>query len=73
MATVSPKERFGANLKRARQKAGLTQVELATLAQVHPSEVSRLERGARDPRLLTTVRLARALHIEATALVQGIR
>lgn len=48
---------------------------MATLARVagtHASEVSRLERGLRDPRLSTLVRIARALDVPVAALVDGI-
>jgi transcriptional regulator with XRE-family HTH domain len=46
--------------------------DLARIAGTHVSEVSRLERGLRDPRLSTIVRLARALDVPVAALVDGI-
>jgi hypothetical protein len=40
---------------------------------LHPTEVSRLERAVRDPRLGTIVRLAKGLGVTAEQLVAGIR
>jgi len=65
---VSPREQFAVNLKRLRQQAGLSQEALASAADFHPTEVSRLERSVRDPRLSTIVRLARALGVPAATL-----
>jgi transcriptional regulator with XRE-family HTH domain len=45
---------------------------LARIAGTHASEISRLERGLRDPRLSTIVRLARALDVPVAVLVDGI-
>jgi transcriptional regulator with XRE-family HTH domain len=36
------------------------------------AEISRLERGLRDPRLATIVRLAEGLQIEVVGLVRGV-
>jgi transcriptional regulator with XRE-family HTH domain len=46
--------------------------DLARILGTHASEISRLERGLRDPRLSTVVRLARALDVPVAALVDGI-
>jgi len=45
---------------------------LAKIAGTHASEVSRLERGLRDPRLSTMVRLAAALDVPLGALVKDV-
>jgi transcriptional regulator with XRE-family HTH domain len=37
------------------------------------SEISRIERGARDPRLTTLLRIAVALELEVSDLVKDIR
>ena len=44
---------------------------LAQIAGTHASEISRLERGLRDPRLSTIDRIARALEIPTSELVDG--
>jgi transcriptional regulator with XRE-family HTH domain len=73
MPGVTPEERFAANLRKHRHAADLSQEQLAEKAGIHPTEVSRLERGVREPRLGTIARLARGLGIGAEQLVAGIR
>jgi transcriptional regulator with XRE-family HTH domain len=73
MAAVTPEERFAANLRRHRAAAKLTQEQLSARAGIHPTEVSRLERAVRDPRLSTIARLAKGLGVSAEKLVAGIR
>lgn len=48
-------------LHRARELAGLTQVELAALVGVGPGQVSRWERGAAVPRPPQRRRVAQAI------------
>ena len=57
MPPVTPKERFAANLRRQRLANGLSQEQLAAKTGLHPSEVSRLERAVREPRLGTIAKL----------------
>lgn len=66
------KKRFSRNLKAAREKSGLSQEALGELTGLHPTEISRLERAAREPRLGTIVKLAKALDTTASKLVEGI-
>lgn len=46
---------------------------LAQIAGTHASEISRLERGLRDPRLSTIDRIAQALEVPMSELVDGPR
>jgi transcriptional regulator with XRE-family HTH domain len=62
---------FGPNLKRCREAAGLTQEDLAHLAGLHPTYVSLLERGKRNPGFGITVKLIGALEIEPGELYKG--
>jgi transcriptional regulator with XRE-family HTH domain len=64
--------RFGANLVRCRERANLTQEELAHNASLHRTEVGLLERGGRIPRIDTLVKLAGALSIPPSELIEGI-
>jgi len=73
MARVIPEERFAANLRRLRTDAGMSQEQLAGRTGLHPTEISRLERAVREPRLGTIVRLARGLEVGVERLVAGIR
>jgi transcriptional regulator with XRE-family HTH domain len=66
---VRPQQQFGANLRRLRRDAGLSQMQLGDRANLHFSEISRLERGLRDPRLTTVMRLARALDVPPAELL----
>ncbi|HUN77405.1 MAG TPA: helix-turn-helix transcriptional regulator [Solirubrobacteraceae bacterium] len=67
-----PRATFGANLRAAREHAGLTQEALGHRADFHPTEVNRIERGRRNPGLLTIVKLAKALGIPAGDLLAGL-
>jgi transcriptional regulator with XRE-family HTH domain len=73
MPCVSPEEQFARNLRRRREAAGLSQQQLADRTGLHPTEISRLERAAREPRLGTMLRLARGLDIGIEKLVADIR
>lgn len=69
---VDPAARFGANVREERQRRALSQEALAAAADLHRTEISLLERGAREPRLSTVVRLARALDVPTAALLDGV-
>jgi DNA-binding XRE family transcriptional regulator len=73
MPPVTPVEQFARNLRRRREAAGLSQQQLADNTGLHPTEISRLERAAREPRLGTMVRLAEGLGIGIEKLVTDIR
>jgi transcriptional regulator with XRE-family HTH domain len=73
MRRVSPEEQFARNLRSRRQAAGLSQEQLADRTGLHPTEISRLERAAREPRLGTMLKLAKGLDIGIEKLVAGIR
>lgn len=63
---------FGENLRRARGRAGLTQVQLAVAAPFDRAAISRVENGERAPDLPTLLRLAHALSMKPTDLLRGI-
>lgn len=65
-------ERFAANLKRERRKAGLSQEALAERAGIHRTEASQLERALRLPRLDTIVKLSGALGVDPGVLLAGM-
>lgn len=64
--------RFGANLVRCRQRAGLSQEELGDRADLHRTAIGLLEKGARVPRIDTLVKLSVALRVEPDDLLAGI-
>src|ERR1044071_4977868 len=57
---VTPQQRFAANLRQARNKAGISQEELGHRCELHRTEISLLERAGREPRLATLIKLAGA-------------
>lgn len=61
-------ERVGLRLKELRTARGLTQARLAEAASMTSDEVSRIERGAREPRFGTLERLAKSLDVPVQAL-----
>lgn len=66
-------EVLGGNLRRLRERAGLSQEALATKAGgLHRTEISLLERGEREPRLSTIVLLAQALEVKVATLLRGV-
>lgn len=65
-------QHFASNLSAARRKAGVTQETLADRCYLHRTEVSLLERGGREPRLGTLVKLAGALDVTVESLCAGI-
>ena len=69
---MDPAAQFGENLRRLRLAAGLTQEALSDATQLNTSEISRLERGVRNPRLHTMLRVARGLGVPLAALLTDI-
>jgi transcriptional regulator with XRE-family HTH domain len=69
---VEPVKQFAQNLRAARAQRGLSQEALGHAAGLHRTEVSLLERGAREPRLGTIVRLSRALKFAPADLLRDV-
>ncbi len=62
------RETLGANLSRERERAGLTQAELATASGVPRETISRIEVAKREPRISTLDPLAVALGVHVNLL-----
>jgi transcriptional regulator with XRE-family HTH domain len=73
---VEPQSRatevFGRNLRRWRTKRGLSQEDLSALAEIHATNIGKLERGERNPSLTTVIRLASALEVKPAVLIEDI-
>jgi transcriptional regulator with XRE-family HTH domain len=69
---VEPKFAVGRNIKAQRKRRDLTQEELAFRAGMHPVEVGRAERGVRDLRVSSVVKLARGLGVAPLELFRGV-
>lgn len=63
---------FGDNVRAARTAAGLTQEALGHRSGLHPTEINRMERGRRNPGIITVARLAGGLGLPASDLLNGI-
>jgi transcriptional regulator with XRE-family HTH domain len=68
----SPAGLFGANLKWARKRAGLTKERLALEAEVDRSTIGAIEKGQMEPSLPKILKLARALEIPPALLLYGV-
>ena len=61
---------FGKNLKRIRLEKKMSQGDIARALGIHRSYISGLERGVRNPTLLNIERLAKALGVELSKLLE---
>lgn len=66
------RRRIGENLRRRRERIGLSQEEVGIRASLHRTEVGLLERGERLPRVDTLIKLAGALEAPPGDLLAGI-
>ena len=62
--------RIGAQLKKARERALLTQEELAARAELGVPTISRIENGWVEPHFRTIRKLAKALDLDPAELVR---
>ena len=63
---------IGARIKAARERAGLTQEDLAAELVMSPTHISVLERGRKAPKLETLVNIANTLHVSTDMLLQDV-
>jgi len=61
--------KFGQKLREIRLKKKLSQGDIARALGVHRSYISGLERGVRNPSLLTIQKVAKAININAKDLI----
>jgi transcriptional regulator with XRE-family HTH domain len=67
---MTPGERMARRLKILRRRRGLTQEALAAKAGLSRTYLARLETARQDPTLSTLVKLAKALGVPVTALLE---
>ncbi len=65
-------EQFGANVRKARLGRGWTQEDLAHASGLATVQISRIERGVREVRLTTLLRLLKALDVPAATLLKRL-
>jgi transcriptional regulator with XRE-family HTH domain len=71
-ASGDPLKQFGANLRRMRDDAGISQEVLAQDARLDRAAISIIERGTRAANLRTVLKLAWALEVPPGALLADI-
>lgn len=64
--------RFGKELRRIRRQAGISMETLGNRAGLHRTEIGHLEHAGREPRLTTIVRVAHALDISVSRLLEDV-
>jgi transcriptional regulator with XRE-family HTH domain len=62
---------FGRTVRMYRKRAGHSQEELADRAKIHRTYIGGIERGERNPTLTMIHRLAKALGILPSQLLEG--
>lgn len=72
MAVGELQRRFGLNLRKFRQSAGLSQEAFADRLRMHRTYVGGLERGERNLTLQSVERIADVLSVSPTALLDDV-
>ena len=67
-----PLAAFGLNVRKRRESLDLTQLEAAERANLDPTYISGIERGVRNPSLISIARVAKALDITVSDLCAEI-
>jgi transcriptional regulator with XRE-family HTH domain len=70
--SVSHSVAFGQRLRDLRAERGVSQYTLAAATGVHSTAIGRMERGGREPRLETILRLAHGLGVQPGRLVDDL-
>ena len=65
-------KKFGDRVQSLRNQAGISQEKLAEMAEMHRTYVSGIERGERNVSLINIMRLASALNVSVSKLMEGI-
>jgi transcriptional regulator with XRE-family HTH domain len=70
---MEPLDAFAANVRRLRRERGLTQERLAELADLHMTDIARIETQRRDPGVKIVAKIAMGLDVETSALFEGVQ
>jgi transcriptional regulator with XRE-family HTH domain len=63
---------LGLNVRKRREEKELTQEALAELASLDPTYISGIERGMRNPSVLSVLRIAKALGVTTSKLMEKV-
>ncbi len=69
-ASVDIRKRLGSNVKRLRLEKGWSQEDFADRADIHRTYVSDIERAGRNPTITIVEKLAKALKVTASVLIE---
>lgn len=72
-ADMDVRQRVGRNVQELRHANGLSQEDLAHQAGIHPTYLSGVERGRRNPTVTVLQRIADALAVEIEQIVRRRR
>jgi transcriptional regulator with XRE-family HTH domain len=72
MLTKTILEKFGDRVRTLRGDAGISQEKLAELSGLHRTYISGVERGERNPSLTSISRIAKALKVSLSELMEGV-
>jgi transcriptional regulator with XRE-family HTH domain len=70
MRRTTRQARLGRAVKAVRKAQGLTQEELAARADLHPTYISDVERGVRNPSWDVVARLAEGMGVPVSAITK---
>ena len=70
VGAMTPEQQFGKNVRHWRKKRGFSQEDFAERAQLHPTYVSGIESGSRNPTVKVIVRIAAALDVRVGDLFE---
>ena len=63
---------LGERVRHYRQQLGLSQEDMANLAEMHWTNWGKIERGQSNPSLTTIVRMSGVLNVDPAELVSGL-
>jgi transcriptional regulator with XRE-family HTH domain len=67
---MAPRERVATRIKALREQREMTQEQLAEKAGVSRTYLARLETARQDPTLSTLEKLAKALRVKVSAIIE---
>lgn len=70
MSISSISRQFGSTVRCRRTAAGLSQEKLAEKAGLHPTYISMVERGVKNPTLDVAMRISKALKVPLPQLIE---
>jgi transcriptional regulator with XRE-family HTH domain len=66
---MGSQQQLGKNIKKARQKAKMTQTEVAEKAGIHANYYARIERGEHNPSVDILEAIAKALKVKSSDIL----